>query len=418
MLDKNVSYRYYLFSISNLIAAFGGGLILGKGAGVIDFPYLHGGSILAFFIGTILGLLFLQFIPKRLSNLLAKSFSIGCGVTSLVLLYVYQHHSNNETLTGASALIFFILLSIRFGFWFYSRVMRASIASSHQQSIAWAEFGYYLGMVLGLIIWKLLGINIGLSTALIIDAIFQFLAGILDFRNAAFEKISSDISGQEIQNMSKPPSTHDGSEWCWTLAGAVIFMTIGIQVVIFNTAHYVSDIYGSYILATFYFGVATAAFMCSKYKVSISWDNENNTAAIIANAQKPIKFNFLLLIFISAFAVIVVISQLFLNTLAPNSMFFNGLFVCTFVFIAAFIYEAISISLLDRIGYEDSKSGGSGMIMRTYGLMGLGAAIAFWTLGLMENHLASSLITLGVCLSFVTITVFKRNGINVYQPAN
>ncbi len=58
------------------------------------------------------------------------------------------------------------------------------------------------------------------------------------------------------------------------------------------------------------------------------------------------------------------------------------------------------------------------MIMRTYGLMGLGAAIAFWTLGLMENHLTSSLLTLGVCLSFVTITVFKRKGINVYQTAN
>ena len=40
--------RYYLFSISNILAAFGGGLILGKATDVIMNPALHGGSILAF----------------------------------------------------------------------------------------------------------------------------------------------------------------------------------------------------------------------------------------------------------------------------------------------------------------------------------------------------------------------------------
>ncbi len=416
MLNGNLSFRYYLFSISNLIAAFGGGLILGKGAGVIDFPYLHGGSIFAFFIGTILGLVFLQFIPKRLSKFLVNWFSISCGVTSLALFYMYQNYSYSGTLTGISALIFFILLSIRFGFWFYSRVMRASIASGHQQSIAWVEFGYYLGMVLGLIIWKLLGINIGLGTALIIDAIFQFLAGILDLRNFALEKISLEKSKQEKQIISEPQLAHYSSEWCWKLAGAVVFITIGVQVVIFNMAHYVAEVLGSYILATFYLGVATAAFMCSKYNVLISWDHENNLAAIITNnTKKTMKFNFLFLILMLAFAVIVVISQIYTNESTIDSVFFNGLYVCIFVFIAAFIYEAISLSLLDRIGYEETKLGVSGMIMRTYGLMGLGAAIGFWTLGLMDDHLISSLITLAICLSVATIFVLKRNSINLDQ---
>ena len=66
MLNGTLSLNYYFFSLSNLIAAFGGGLILGKGVGIINLPYLQGGSILAFFIGTIFGLLFLQFIPERL----------------------------------------------------------------------------------------------------------------------------------------------------------------------------------------------------------------------------------------------------------------------------------------------------------------------------------------------------------------
>lgn len=407
MLNGNLSSRYYFFSISNLIAAFGGGLILGKGAGVIDFPYLHGGSILAFFIGTIFGLFFLQFIPKKSSNLLAKSFSIGCGITSLILFYIYQNYTNSGKLNGTSALVFFLLLSVRFGFWFYSRVMRASIASSHQQSIAWVEFGYYIGMVLGLIIWKLLGINIELGTALIIDALFQFIAGILDLRSFKLEKGSAK-SKEEIAIVSEPQSVLCSSEWCWKLAGAVVFITIGIQVVVFNAAHYVGDVFSSYILATFYFGVASAAFVCNKYKISIYWDKENALATITTNTERVIKFNFLSLIFAATLSVIVVIYNIDLNKLISDNLFLNGLFICAFVFIAAFIYEIISISLLDRIGYEEKKLKGSGMIMRTYGLMGLGAAMGFWTLGFMEDHLASSLITLGASISFATISVLKR----------
>lgn len=413
MLSQNLS-RYYFFSISNLIAAFGGGLILGKGTGIIDFPYLQGGSILAFFIGTILGLVFLQSIPERLSKLLAQSFSISCGITSLILFYIYHNYSYNEHLSGASALIFFLLLSIRFGFWFYSRVMRASKAAEHQHSIAWVEFGYYMGMVLGLIIWKLLGINLGLGTALIIDASFQFMAGILDLKNFTLDTVAHNKSNSEIKINSESQSDQYSSQWCWKLAGAVVFITIGVQVVIFNTAHYVADAFGSYILATFYFGVAAAAFMCNKYKAYISWNHENRLATINTNnTQKPHEFNFLFLILISALAVIVVISQIYMNKLIIDNMFFNGLFICTFVFIAAFIYEVISISLLDRVGYEEKKLNGSGMIMRTYGLMGLGAAIGFWTLGLMDDHLTSSMITLGVCLSFATIAVTKRSCIEL-----
>jgi hypothetical protein len=51
--------RYYFFSFSNFIAALGGGMILGKGVGIIDQPFLQGGSILAFFCGNYAGTFFL-----------------------------------------------------------------------------------------------------------------------------------------------------------------------------------------------------------------------------------------------------------------------------------------------------------------------------------------------------------------------
>lgn len=410
MSHGDVSFRYYLLSLSNLIAAFGGGVILGQGVGIIHAPYLQGGSILAFFIGTILGLVCLQCIPERLSKFLAQFFSISGGITSLVLFSIYQHYSVNNALSGVAALIFFILLSIRFGFWFYSRVMRASTASGYQQSIAWVEFGYYSGMVLGLIIWKLLGINIGLGAALIIDALFQFIAGILDLRSFSMEKGSLDVSKPGVKSVFAAESMQYSAAWCWKLAKAVIFITIGIQVVVFNTTHYVAYAFGSYILATFYFGVAVAAFTCSKYKIYLSWNNANQLANIMAdNTRKKITFNFLFLVLLSATAVVGVIYSVYFNQSMIDNMFFNGVFICVNVFIAAFIYEVLSLALLDRIGYEEKQCHGSGMIMRTYGLMGVGATIGCWILSLAHDNVLSSLITLVVCIACATILVLKRS---------
>lgn len=411
LFSGNVSFRYYLFSISNLLAAFGGGLILGKGAGIIHYPYLQGGSILAFFIGTILGLVFLQFIPKKSSNFISQFFSISCGITSLILFYIYQNHSLNGNINGISALVFFLLLSVRFGFWFYSRVMRASIATSHQQSIAWVEFGYYIGIVLGLVIWKLFDIPIGLGTALIIDAIFQFMAGILDLINVRIGNSSLEKSKEETPLITDHSFVQYSHEWCWKLSRTVVLLTIGVQVVIFNTAHFIADSFGSYILATFYLGVAAGAYTCNKFKIYMTWIGENNLATIATNTGKKIQFNVLFLTFMLALAVSIVLPTINLNHSITSSVFINGFVVCVFVFISAFIYEVISVSLLDRIGYEEIKLDRSGMIMRTYGLMGLGAAIGFWILGIMGEHLISSIATLFICLSLATMTVLKRNSI-------
>ena len=319
-------------------------------------------------------------------------------MTSLILYFLYQNTSYNTKITGAAGFIFFLLLSIRFGFWFYSRVMRASIAAGHQQSIAWVEFGYYIGMVLGLIIWKLFNINLELGTALLIDATFQLIAGGLDLKNFTLDKNSLEASKQEARPKFDKKAGNNHSTWLWSLTSAVVFLTIGVQVVIFNTAHYVTEVFGSYLLATFYLGVALAAFVCNKYNIHIAWENKNQIAAIIVNhSKKTYRISFMLMMLMLAFAVIIVIINI------------NGVFVCAFVFASAFIYEICSISLIDRIGHEEKNAGVSGMIMRTYGLMGLGSAIGFWMLGLMRNYLMSSFFTLAFCLVLVATGALRRN---------
>src|SRR5262245_16530583 len=144
--------RYYFYALANFLAAFGGGVILGKGISVLNGTMFEGGSILAFFVGTVLGLVFLQLIPKRCSVRLARWFSVGGALASLALLGVYLNFAVDGRLGGRVASCFFALLSLRFGLWFYSRVMRAGAAAGRDQKIAWVELGYYLGTSMGLVI--------------------------------------------------------------------------------------------------------------------------------------------------------------------------------------------------------------------------------------------------------------------------
>jgi hypothetical protein len=86
----------------------------------------------------------------------------------------------------------------------------------------------------------------------------------------------------------------------------------------------------------------------------------------------------------------------------------NGL-VCFFVFIAAFAYEIISLVILDRLGYEEARIGRSGMIMRTYGLMGLGSAMSLWILSFVDNYFKSATVTVLLCIGFSIAILSKRN---------
>ena len=406
----NASTRYYLFSISNLIAAFGGGLILGKATNIIKTPYLHGGSILAFFIGSILGLLFMKVIPEKSSKIFAKSFSIGCSFVSLCLYYIYLNFSQDHNLSGFPALIFFSFLCVRFTLWFYSRVIRASESSGYQQSIAWVEFGYYAGMVLGLIFWDILNINVSIEIALLIDASFQLCAGIIDFYSFSSKKQSAvilpDTPNQPINTEQLTPYL------CSQLSKAVVMLTVGVQVVIFNGAHYLSQTISTYLLATFYLGVAVSAFLCNRYKIFVSWNKNNSySATLCSNRQnKSIKvpiLYILAIIFISIFAV----SYEIFTDMYVHENITTVLLVCTLTFIAAFAFETLSLSFLDKLN-------SSSLVMQTYGLMGFFSAVGFWTLTMFSNNLMLSIILISIPIIYITSQVIypiKSLATNIYQ---
>ncbi len=413
--------QYHSFAVANFLAAFGGGMILGKGIGVINTPFLQGGSLVAFFVGGVLGLIFLHSVPEKLSKSLARWFSIGGGLTSLILLSIFENYAVNGKLTSIAAALFFFLLSIRFGFWFYSRVIRASATAGQKQRIAWVELGYYVGMIFGLIIWKFIGIDIALTTALMIDAALQFSAGFLDLRTSQLLITQLHSSQPTEQTTITASNKNDGAYdkmSGWRLAFSVVFLTVGVQAVIFNLTHHVAEYFSSFIIAAFYFGASIAAIICKKHKIQLDWKQsirqDSAYAKIYTGKMGENKSSSYLLIGITS-AFFVTLSVFGANYWLTDSpvvilnLQWGEIFLLLCIFCSAFFYEILALAILDRIGLEEQYSNHKGMIIRTYGLMGIGAAISLWIFGLTNSSLLGLLFTLIVCLLVSILTVWKRN---------
>lgn len=406
---NNVFTRYYLFSSSNFLAAIGGGVVLGKGIGTLNIPYLQGSSILAFFVGTVFGLMLLQFSPKKFANLFSRWFSICGGLTSLILLGIFLSYADNEKLSGTIAIIFFVLLSLRFGFWFYSRVLRAAIAAGQQQNIAWVEFGYYAGVIVGLVLWIFLGIDFGLAFALIIDAVLQVSAGLLD--------LLANRLPEPVENTSPSVSSVKNSNdyvnaSIWRLAIAVMFLTIGVQVIIFNIAHHVSDYLSPFILASFYLGVAISAVLCKRFNIRLEWNAGNRDrryAMIHFGLLNKNKLSFLSGAILAGLSVaMVVLTALYWRLETVSSLGAKEFFILSFILIATFLYGILELAIIDRIGLEEKNTTQSGMVLRTYGLMSIAAVVSLWLLETTKSSLLGLSLTLGICFLLTVVMIRKR----------
>lgn len=416
--NQEKSINYYLFSISNFMAALGGGMILGKGMNAINIPQLQGGSLLAFFVGTIWGLGLLQLLPKKLSNIFAPWFSMCGGLVSLILFSCFMLYSVNQKVSSDIGIIFFLLLSIRFGFWFYSRVLRASSAAGQKQRIAWVEFGYYSGIILGLVLWIFLGIKLGLAAALILDSFLQIAAGVIDLyvhrRQSSNNNKNNPIEKNTLAEISRN-ILRDKKIWGWRLASAVMLLTVAIQVIIFNLAHQVSDIFSPYILAIFYFGAAVSTIFYKRLNMELEWivkAAKNRGYAVIAFGRKNNKksVSFLLGSLLAGLGVItVIIGVLHWNWGNQNSSFgFNEYCLLIFVFISTFFYGILELAILDRIGLEEHNSPHKGMILRTYGLMSIAAAISLWILQITQSSLWGLNLTFSICFLLTILSVRIR----------
>jgi hypothetical protein len=406
--------RYYFLAFANFLSAIGGGAILSSAAPTL--PDFTKGAIVAFLIGAVIGLFFQVLVPERWSRHMGPWFSVGVGPTSLLLAWLIKAYADNETLRGAAAYSFVALLSVRFGLWFFSRALRAQTAGSRRQGIALIELGYYSGMVFGLIVQGRL--EYGMLTALLIDAILQPVAGLIDLANAdgrkAPESTMVDLSGAQdaprahadaVGEAAAQPTFDYG--WYWRLTAAVVCLTIGFQAVTLSIDHD-NDGPSPYVLACFYGGVALAALFCRVFQIRFDWGAVDGRLAGNARISSDktglrLRANVGLITLAAAASMVAALSG---SILGHNPARFELPLIAA----AAFIYQILVLSLLDRIGRAEKLARFKEGIKLTYLLLGIGTVLSVLLLGLSPNKQAAGVIVTVAC-SLISFYAVRRRAV-------
>ena len=279
-------------------------------------------------------------------------------------------------------------------------------------------------MVAGLIFWKFTHINISMLFVLLIDIIVQFTVGILDLLAIVQNKTSASLSPMPSAtsiNSSIEEFPKNFRVWAWRLTSSVVFLTLGIQVVIFYIAHQFSENIGSYLLATFYTGVAFAAIFCRYFKIQLNWNSYPNKLGFakiqLTLANKSYHLSFLTLGILAMLSVSTIIFSTFEWNWANESTITNSKFLCliSFVFLSAFVFEILSLAILDRLGIEERLFNFSNMVIRTYGLMGVGAAVCLWMFGITNSSTPELIFTIIFCTLCCMAAVLKRKPTLLHQ---
>lgn len=407
--------RYYFLAFANFLAAVGGGIILSAEVGAA----FGGGPILAFFVGAVIGLLFHRVVPEQWARSIAPWFSISVACTSIILFGLSRPPAVNMRLALASEFLFFALLSLRFGLWFFSRALRAQVVGSQKQGIALIELGYYMGMALGLLIWE--KIDYGMPNPLLFDAMLQSVAGLIDLlaigKLRRHRSLAPD-SERVVQELH--PTGRDGKneavvkhpfnyQWYWKLAAAVVCLTIGFQAVPFSVAHWEEE-QGKYILAYFYIGVALSALACRVFKIKFGWSS--SVRKITGNAMISSEKNWIRPSLSFGLITLMATASL-LAALSGIRLWGWGLIpMLTFITAASFIYQILVLSLLDQIARAERIAKLNEMVMRTYLLVAVGTIVSIGVLRFFpKSYFICAALTL-VCSVAAFSAVRRRDDVH------
>lgn len=404
MQDRNKLANLLIFS--NFIAAFGGGTVLRKGLDVITLPYLHEGSLFAFILGSAIGFVFYTLLKDKAttSKKIESWFSIFCSLFSILLLCVFLNYSiDGQLIFTASSLVFFALLSIRFAFWYYARSIRVSLMIEQKQNMAMVEFSYYAGLIIGLIGWNFFG-HIGIKIALIVDVIFQFMAGCIDryaykiinSSHMVIRKITAEIE-KKIVNQKTNYS------WCWKLCFSTAILVIAIQSPIFVLTHYFPAEFNAYVIAALYTGTAIAAILCKHTGMKVEWTSKNAIFNLIILNKKKY-FSLITFCFLSNATILSCIFIAYYSHIHQIEMqlfkSLGALFIFS-VICSGILLEIFLICFVTQIGIEEENFHQKKMIKIAYGMMVMGLAVGYFLMSLFSDIIIS--LPCIVILCFLTI---------------
>ncbi len=393
---KRENNFFYALGVANFITALGGGAVLGKAMHVINFSFAQLGSLVAFFFGTALGLFFL-FGPLKerrgKADLLIAFFG---SISSISLYFIFRYYSHlNENIEGISGAIFFILLCIRFAFWFLSRVLRSDrMALESKRAVPLLEGLFHLGTIVSLTLLATGIISFNLLYILIIDAFSQFFGGIIDWliykRHIATQNFSP-------QKSNEAPLVQKQKGYTAILILQILvfsLLTVMIQVILFYITHLVSTETGNIILASFYLGLAVVGLFGGY--LGLHYLNEGILGTVKYGAVRGIKISNLVLIIVSSFSVGMLITFLDVSL--------HLLFIAGLVFIASITYESLALGVLDSVIQLGENLGAKRIVAKAFSILALVACVAMSLLIISGINQQQSFILL-VILFIVNLVI-------------
>ena len=374
---NQVSFILLTTAFANFITAFGGGSVLGKAIGLIQLPFIHAGSLVAFFVGTVLGIYFLFWGFKKLKRnkeILGAFLGALCSFLMLLILWISPLH--NGVLSGWIGFLFFTLLSFRFCFWFLTRILRSDrLSVLSPKAIPLIEGFFHLGTIVSLGSLSIGWVSLGLVGTLILDLLTQLLGGLLD--------ILIQSRTQTVPVSQAEPPTKNTTEFKAIATSVSVFtlVTVVIQVFIFHVSHLVPQSVGLVILGCFYAGLAAAGLLSAYGEVRFV-DSKRGFGNLAFGANSRFLISNLYLLF---FLMIAILSFFLSARWEAWTM------TTVAALLASFVYEIFCFGLLHRIQTNAERTSVDRPIAKAFSVMALGACVSMFALRM--GHVGLSLCT-------------------------
>lgn len=390
--SKPVAFPVRLLATSNLLAALGGGTLLGEARKVAKVEGLSGDTTIALFCGISLGLVVVIALPTRVKDRAPPLFSLAAVLASCALAAVLwtggSKDDNVWTIEGTLAWFFWLLLVARFAVWFVARIFRTDYSAGQGGGIAWVELSYFVGTVLGLIAWKFIRLPISVLQLLVLDAFFQSVATVIDLRAvraiAALRSTTQRpvmVPTNEKSSASRTATV--ATVFDWSGYGALLFafssLTLAVQIVTFAFSGLAlaarefarEDLFGSSVLASSYLGAAMAAYLYNFASLRLVWPIPDTAKAGMLSAAHGR--------WTQNVSIVWLITLIALLETAYIVCYFNGAWpwaVLLPIVAATIAYEVIALAVADRIGDLAKAARRPGMTAMAYAVSALLGTIA------------------------------------------
>lgn len=389
--------------LANFLASFGGGRVISAGKGVTGITFVGSGSILAFLVGSSLGLGLILAVRHARPGRALVGLSAGALLCSLLLRSIVAIYSPSpdRQMTGEIAWLFFFLLCMRCAFWFAGRSLRTNLAVNASRSwLGLAEGTYFVGFIGGLLAGHVFSSwQVSQSLALDIGLLMTVLA--CDFVHWGKPLLTIASTKESSGGRS---ALHLVSVSFWALTLCLALVGVAHQAVFFHVADRLARLglpkTADAVMAAFYAGVASAALWCSSSRPGLSFAGGQVRVSLMVSATPvAISVNRLVLLIAAPAA----LSVAGLGYIAARTSALTYSLSLLSLGISAFLFEILVLTIVGTV----SEQGASAAAV-SLGVAASAATLCLFLLLLLEAQVALQITT--VVAGFAVAPALIRSG--------